>query len=251
MIPDSPAFWVLAVVGVLLTGISKSGFAGGAGVVAVPLLALIMPVTQAAALMLPLLILMDLRTMFLYRNSVDQTLLIGLLPAALTGIVIGGLMMGYLPDAWLLLALGAISLLFAVWQKLAPLLSRMRGAAWFWGSLSGITSTLLHAGGPPVNIYLLGKQLPKRVWIATAAIFFGAMNLIKLVPYSVVGAWQEMPWLAIALLAPIAYLGVGMGHRLQHRMSEAFFVNCCRVLLGATGLMLVIKSVDRVFLASL
>jgi uncharacterized membrane protein YfcA len=248
MMPDSPVFWFLAISGVLLTGISKSGFAGGAGVVAVPLLALVIPVTQAVALILPLLILMDLRTIFLSRKCIDRTLMMTLLPAAFVGIVIGGFMMGYMSGALLLMLLGAVSLLFAAWQKLAPRLIRMRGAAWFWGAFSGLSSTLLHAGGPPVNIYLLGKQLPKDVWIATAAVFFGVMNLIKLVPYSLVGAWQELPWIVIGLLAPIAYLGVGMGHRLQGVMSETVFTSCCRWLLAITGLMLLIKSMLIIFL---
>lgn len=63
MIPyDQPLFWVLAVIGLIFTGISKSGFASGAGIVVVPLLTLTMPLSSAAALVLPLLLLMDTRT---------------------------------------------------------------------------------------------------------------------------------------------------------------------------------------------
>lgn len=76
-------FWLLAIVGVLLTGISKSGFAGGAGVVAVPILALVMPVPQAAALMLPLLIVMDIKAIQLYRQHINKRVLFSIIPAAL------------------------------------------------------------------------------------------------------------------------------------------------------------------------
>ncbi|MDX1694942.1 MAG: sulfite exporter TauE/SafE family protein [Ketobacteraceae bacterium] len=240
---DLLLFACLAVTGVLLTGISKSGFAGGAGVVAVPMLALVMPASQAAALMLPILILMDGRTVYLYRRSVRWSELKTLLPAAIAGIALGGLLMGWLSDAGLSLLLGAVSLIFASWQRMAPRLMAFRGSAWIWGGLSGITSTLIHAGGPPLNIYLLGRQLPKPLWLATAAVFFAVMNLIKIVPYTLVGAWQGVPWLLMLALIPFAYLGVGLGYRIQHRLSEAAFISLCRLLLGTTGLLLMAKPV--------
>ena len=241
-LPESPLFWLLAVAGILLTGISKSGFAGGAGVVAVPLLALVLPVSQAVAMVLPLLLLMDARTVYLYRRHIERRWLLALLPAGVLGIGIGGFLLGVLPDFWLLLLLGVVSLVFAGWQKLAPRLSQFRGSGWLWGSLSGLTSTLVHAGGPPLNIFLLGLQLPKGVWLATAAVFFGVMNLIKLIPYTLIGSWQGVPWAAMVVLIPVAYVGVGMGHWLQGRLSDALFVRCCRFLLAVTGVMLIVKS---------
>ena len=72
MIPyDQPLFWILACIGLIFTGISKSGFAAGAGTVVVPLLALVMPLPAAAALVLPLLLVMDARTIWHYRHDID------------------------------------------------------------------------------------------------------------------------------------------------------------------------------------
>lgn len=89
-----PLFWGLAVVGVLITGISKSGFAGGAGVIAVPLLSFVMPVPVAAILMLPLLIVMDAKTMHYYWRSVNWQEIKVIGPAALVGIIAGGYLLG-------------------------------------------------------------------------------------------------------------------------------------------------------------
>lgn len=237
----SVVFWILAFVGVILTGISKSGFAGGAGVVAVPILALIMPVPQAAALMLPLLIIMDIKAIHLYHKHIDRTVLMAIIPAALAGIAIGSVLLTYTPGNLLQLALGIISIVFALWQSLAPFFGRLPGAGLLWGCISGVTSTLIHAGGPPINIYLISRQIPKLTWLATSAIFFGVMNVIKVVPYSLTGQWHlELFWLSL-LLIPAAYFGIWLGHRIQHKFSEQHFMQICRALLLISGVLLLGK----------
>lgn len=239
---SSIIFWVLATIGVILTGISKSGFAGGAGVVAVPILALIMPIPQAAALMLPLLILMDIKAIHIYRKHMDIAALKAIIPAALIGILLGSLLLTYTPGYILQLTLGVISIVFASWQSLTPIFGRMKGAGILWGMVSGVTSTLIHAGGPPINIYLISKGLPKLTWLATSAIFFGVMNLIKVVPYTLTGQWHlELFWLALILM-PVAYLGIWLGHKIQHTFSEAHFMKICRILLFVSGIILLAKA---------
>lgn len=238
----SPLFWLLAGIGVVLTGISKSGFAGGAGVVAVPLLALVMPIPIAVLVMLPVLLVMDARTVLYYRQHAHWHELKYILPAALIGIAIGGLLLGQLSDFLLQITLGILSILFAAWHKLTPMLGRIPGAAWLWGSLSGLTSTLIHAGGPPINIYLIAKQLPKSIWLATAGIFFAVMNLSKIIPYSLLGEWQlDLLWLSLALI-PMAWVGVWLGHHIQQKFSEQHFMLACRGLLLASGLLLLVKA---------
>lgn len=239
----SPEFWLLAVVGVILTGISKSGFAGGAGVVAVPLLALVMPLQQAVALMLPLLIAMDVQAIRYYRHDLSRIELSRIIPAATVGILAGGLLMGLLPESQLQLGLALICIVFALWQSIAPKLAAFRGAAWFWGGLSGLTSTLVHAGGPPINIYLIGRRLPKVEWLATTAVFFGAMNVIKIVPYAMVGEWDQTLLLLSLVLFPAAWLGVWLGKAIQTRVQENDFLLLCRVLLFISGILLLFKAV--------
>ena len=53
MLIQDPLFWGLALLGLLIVGVSKGGFGGGLGVVGVPFLAAAIPVNQAAATMLP------------------------------------------------------------------------------------------------------------------------------------------------------------------------------------------------------
>lgn len=238
---DSPLFWLLAIAGVLLTGISKSGFAGGAGVVAVPLLSLVMPVQQAAALMLPLLLVMDANTVRLYRRSVNLREIKTICLAALVGIAIAGTAMASLSSDTLQWILALFCIAFASWQQLTPLLGKLPGAALLWGTLSGVSSTLLHAGGPPISIYFLSQGISKTVWLAQAAVFFAMMNVVKLIPYSLNDVWRlEYLFLDVVLL-PVAIAGVYLGHKIQAHLSEAIFTLSCRILLGITGTLLLLK----------
>ncbi|MBB3167436.1 TSUP family transporter [Simiduia aestuariiviva] len=237
-----PVFWLLGSVGVILTGISKSGFAGGAGVVAVPLLALIMPLPQAAALMLPVLLVMDAKAIHYYYRETHWQSVRALLPAAAVGIALGSLGMGKLSDATLQLILAALCILFGLWAPLAQWFARLKGAAWLWGAIAGTSSTLIHAGGPPLNIYLLGRALPKLQWLATASIFFAVLNAIKVIPYAWLGQWHlETLTLSLAML-PMAMLGIWIGKRIALRINDAAFMRFCRVLLVASGGLLLLKA---------
>jgi len=238
---ESPLFWTLALIGVLLTGISKSGFAGGAGVIAVPLLALVMPAEQAAALMLPLLIIMDTNTVYLYRKIIDTQALKPIALAALIGIAIAGTAMAALPSSVLQTSLAFFCIAFACWHKLTLILGKLPGAAFIWGTISGISSTLLHAGGPPITIYFMSKGFSKAVWVAQAALFFAFMNLVKVIPYSLNNLWS-LDYLLISIaLVPIALAGIFIGHTIQAMISEELFTLVCRVLLGLIGVFLLIK----------
>jgi hypothetical protein len=248
----NPLFWGLATIGVILTGISKSGFAGGAGVIAVPLLSLIIPVPVAAALMLPLLIVMDAKSLHYYWRSVRWQELKMIAPAALFGIIVGGYLLGELPSSLLQILLGFFCIVFALWKNLTPLLGRLPYAGFIWGSVSGLTSTLLHSGGPPINIYLATRQLPKRNWLATAAVFFAMMNLVKIIPYALTHQWQfdsvvfDLPMSSLLLidllLLPVSLIGVWLGHELQKIISEAHFMSACKGLLFLSGLGLLLSA---------
>ncbi|MFT7410447.1 MAG: putative membrane protein YfcA [Oleispira sp.] len=242
---DNPLFWGLAIAGVLLTGISKSGFAGGAGVIAVPLLSLVIPVPMAAALMLPLLIVMDAKSMQYYWQTVCWRELITIVPAALIGIVAGAYLLGELPSNLLQLLLGIFCIAFASWKRLTPLLGRLPHAGLIWSVISGLTSTLLHSGGPPINIYLATRRLPKRNWLATAAVFFAVMNIVKVIPYSLTGQWDSFaldptlsaPSLLLIdiILLPFSLIGVWLGYRLHTKISEENFMLACKSLLFLSG----------------
>ncbi len=242
MIAD-PFFYLAAVPAILLFGISKGGFGGGLGVLAVPLMALAIPPAQAAAVMLPILMVMDLGALWAWRRQWDHGLMKILLPAGLLGTVLGTLTFTLFTVAGLKLALGAIAIGFVLQRWLA----RAEGAApasrsiakgWFWGAVAGLTSFIAHAGGPPISVYLLPQRLPPAVLMGTVSLLFAALNCSKVLPYWWLGLFSAENLLASAALAPVGLGGIWLGVRLHKRLDAALFYRLMYAFLLVTGLKL-------------
>ncbi|WP_237217126.1 sulfite exporter TauE/SafE family protein, partial [Falsiroseomonas oryziterrae] len=114
-----PLFWGLAIPAFLLSGISKGGFASGAGNVAVPLMALAIPAPQAAGIALPVLCAMDISGLRAWWGKWSARELRAVLPGGLAGIALGTAVFGLMSDQAVKLMVGAIALAFlarALWQ---------------------------------------------------------------------------------------------------------------------------------------
>jgi uncharacterized protein len=154
MITD-PLFYAAAVPGVILLGLSKGGFRG-IGLLALPLLSLVISPIRAAAILLPILIVQDTVAVWAYRHTWDARNLIILLPSAAVGVAFGYLLAEHVSDAGVALAVGLLSIGFAARQLLAERRAGLAPAGqpggllsgWFWGILTGFTSMIGSAGGP-------------------------------------------------------------------------------------------------------
>ncbi len=115
-----PLFYLVSVPAVLLLGISKSGFGAGFGSLAVPIMALSVTVPQAAAILMPVLLLMDLLGLAVFRKDFDLKLLKFLVPCGLTGVVIGALLFKLLDAHTVAGIVGVFTLLFLAQRLLFP-----------------------------------------------------------------------------------------------------------------------------------
>ncbi|OFZ98016.1 MAG: hypothetical protein A2Z64_12805 [Betaproteobacteria bacterium RIFCSPLOWO2_02_67_12] len=239
MIGD-PLFWLAAVPGVLLFGISKGGFAGGFGIVTVPLMALAIAPAQAAAILLPILLVMDVGAVWAYRKHWNRSLIKVLLPAGLVGTAIGTLAFRELSSNSIRLFLGALAIGFVLWRTLRRERSAtpgrpsvVKGA--FWATLSGLTSFIAHSGGPPLSVYLLPLRLAPSVLVGTVAVLFAALNWAKVLPYWWLGLFSAQNLLTSAALAPVGVAGVALGVWLHKRVSETLFYRLVYAFLLLTG----------------
>ena len=245
----SAQFWIAAIFTALLIGVAKAGFGSGPGVIATPLLSLVMPVPEAAALLLPVLLLADVFAVRHYYNQVDKPSLRALLPGALLGIVLGALFFRQFSnqERVLKLGIGVIALGFVLYQAVRSQLlqkvtkqrpSPLTGV--ILGTTSGFTSTLAHVGGPPMVMYMLPQKLPRNLFVGTTAVFFFIVNLVKLIPYAWLGLLAVGNLTITLLLLPVLFVGTRLGVWLNQRFSEIWFNRAIYLILLLVGLQLIL-----------
>ncbi|RXJ74675.1 hypothetical protein CS022_03485 [Veronia nyctiphanis] len=238
---SDPLFYLTAIPAVLIYGIGKGGLGGALGVVAVPMMALTVPVQQAAAILLPTLLAMDVFAVRYHYKFADYCVLKMMIMPALIGILLAGIYMKGGGDREMEFLVGIISLLFVILYLVDWLPKKKPGtlSAYFWSLFSGFTSTTIHSGGGPASIYLLPLKLDKRCLVATMAVFFASVNFFKLIPY----LWLDLLSLtniSTALtLIPLAPVGVAIGARLLDVVSETWVYRLCYTFLFLSGVALI------------
>jgi uncharacterized membrane protein YfcA len=236
-------FYAAAIPAVLLLGISKSGFGTGFGSLAVPIMALSVTVPQAAAILMPILLVMDVMGLAAYRGKWDGKLLRFLVPAGLVGTVVGTLSFRLLDARMVAGLVGLFTLAFLAQQLLfRPRADSPPPPRWLGGVLtatSGFTSFVAHAGGPPISAYVLPLRLPPVTFAATMAVFFFIINLSKWVPYGWLGLLDLRNMATSLALLPLAPVGVLVGVRMAHRIEPRLFYRLVYLGMFLTGVKLV------------
>jgi len=244
MITD-PIFYAAAIPAVVFMGLAKGGFSG-LGLLSLPLMALVLSPVQAAAITLPILIVQDVVTVWAYRHTWDRRNVAILLPSAIAGIVSGYLLAARVSDAAVTLAVGVISVAFALRRMAlerratppaATTADVPRGV--FWGWVTGFTSMIAHAGGPPFQIYVMPQKLPRDVFVGTGAVFFALNNWIKVPPYIALGQFTGENMATAAALFPIAIASTWAGVWLVRRVSGERFYTLVYILLVFVGAKLI------------
>jgi len=242
MITD-PLFYAVAVPAVVLLGLAKGGFSG-IGVLAVPLMTLVVSPVQAASITLPILIVQDVVSVWVFRRAWEGRSLAILIPSSLVGVLLGYLLAARVSSAAVELAVGLISLVFGarqlwiIWRGVVRPHKSSDVAGVVWGTTAGFTSQIAHAGGVPFQIYILPKRLERDVLIGTSAIFFAAMNWMKVPFYAALGQFTRPNMSTSLALFPLAVASTIVGAKLIRRVEPDRFYKLIYVLLILTGLKL-------------
>jgi uncharacterized membrane protein YfcA len=253
-----PLFYLLAIPAVTLVGLAKGGFAG-LGMISTPLLALVVPPLQGAAILLPILICQDAISVWTYHRNWSAWNLKVLLPGSVLGVGAGWLFAIYFSNAAIELTVGAIALTFVLYTWLGTWLRAYLGRppvkasrphpamGVFWGALSGFTSTLVQVGSPPFQIHILPQRLDKLTLVGTTVIFFAILNLMKIVPYFALGQFSSRNLATSLVLLPLAvatnFLGIWLVRKTPtdrfYRIAYLLMLVIALVLLwqGARGFM--------------
>lgn len=248
-LPNDPVFYLVAGAAVTLVGLAKGGFAG-LGAAAIPLLALVMDPVAAAGMLLPILMAQDIVSVWAFRKSFDRRTLVLTVPGAAVGIL-SGWWFATAVDADAVRGLvGCIALAFGAY-RLLPLLGhqvRLNGPAPEWigavmGGVSGFTSQIAHAGGPPFQIWALSRNFPHLVFVGTSSIFFAIINWMKVPAYAALGQFNLANMTLTALFMPLAIASTFAGVWLVKRVSPERFNLIINILMIAIGLELIRQAI--------
>ena len=239
------SIFFFAAFGVAVFGIGKGGFAGPISMLAVPVMSFVMNPIQAAGILLPLLVLMDVMALYIYWKKWRTDIIKIIIPASIIGIIIGSLTFQYTSENQIRLVVGIISILFVIISliqknNLALKPTKIKGI--FWSSTAGYTSFLIHAGAPPMNFYMLPLKLDKTIYIGTTTFVYFIINSVKLIPYYFLDLLAPSNLKISISLIPVAIVSVLIGYFLQKKVSQEMFYNIIYFLLFLIGVKLIFDS---------
>lgn len=227
---SDPGILIASMLAVTLAGLSKGGLGGSMGMLGVPIMALVMSPLQAAAILLPIYIVMDVFSLWSWRKEFDLQTLKIMVPASVVGIAIGWIAAAYVSGDSVRLLVGLVTVGFVVnyfvtkLQKRAqtkqphrPYLGRI------CGTIAGFTSFISHTGGPPYQIYTLPLGQNPRIFTGTSIRFFFIMNVMKLVPYFALGQFDATNLKTSFALMPLAIITTLIGAWIVRRMKPGVF----------------------------
>ena len=225
---DPVLFWVLACVAAFFVGSGKGGLPMVA-ILSVPTLSLVMPPMQGAALLLPVYLISDVYGVWIYRKSYSKRNLLILIPAAAIGVLAGWMFAADTDENVVRVLIGCVGLTFLAMRQV----SRMAGnsearpadvpCGLLWGSISGFTSFVSHAGGPSFQLYVIPQKLPKMMFAGTATILFALINWMKVPPYLALGLVDWSDWRAVTILSPVEIFGAWFGYRMTQLIPQRIF----------------------------
>jgi len=235
-------FYFTAAIGVILFGISKGGFAGPIAILALPIMSLSMSPVMAAAILLPILLIMDVIAMYLYWKTWDLKNIKIIIPPALIGILVGSMTFNYSSDDSIRIIIGTIAILFillTIIQKNNVLIKPTKTKGTFWSLVAGYTSFLIHSGGTPVNFYLLPQKLNKTIYVGTMTLTFLIINVIKLFPYYYLDQFVISNLKVSLILSPLAPISIYLGYYLHKKFKEEVFYFFIYFFLAIGGIKLI------------
>ena len=217
---------VIAILGFMI-GFAKGGF-GGLGALLTPILALVLPVALAVGVLLPMLMVGDVFAVTMYWKEWDADLVKRMLPAGIVGAIGGTFLLSWLSPDGLRFILGIFVLLLVAYKFVSDRIQLMRYEPRPWhspaaGFLSGLASGMFNNGGPAFNSYLLLQKLQARPFIATSAIYFALLNLIKVPGFLYTGVLNLPLLFSLWWVFPFIPVGIWVARVTLTRLSPSAF----------------------------
>jgi uncharacterized membrane protein YfcA len=240
-------FFLMTAFVIFIIGVSKGGLSGTVGVLATPLMALVMPADKVIGLLLPILIIADIFAVASHWQKWDNRLVLQLIPGGIAGIILGSFLISSISPLALKRGIGIVVLLFVIYKLFEQkLINTMAYQSRHWhgvlaGSAAGVSSTLAHTGGPPIVIYLLLQNISPRVFVATSALYFAILNLLKVPSYFFIGLFDFDMFRQIIWLLLLLPLSVWIGKIMAEKIDKVLFERIILVFLTISAFFLLFR----------
>ena len=238
-------FFLTVVPAIILFGVAKSGLGGSVSLISIPLMTFVMPLNQALAILLPILIFSDFISAYKFRKEFDLNTLKLMVPFAAIGAIIGASTFSFLSESYLKFILGVMGFVFTFhYFFLKKDANKPVPANYFKGAIcsavAGFTSFYAHSGGTPTSIYLLPLRLKKEIYVGTRIIFFTCINLVKLPFYLYLSMVNTSSFTQSLILLPLSVFGIFVGYKLLKIIEESLFYNAIYILILVASTKLII-----------
>lgn len=218
-----------------------SGF--GSTLIAIPLLAHLMPLKFAIPMVVVLDCVSAISMGLRLRADVSKSEFLPMLPFLLVGLLIGAFVLLNVPTRWLLLVLGVLVLIFGG-NFLIKRTAAVRLPKWTVapvGLLAGTTSSALGVGGPIYVSYFAARGATPAQIRATVPAVFSFTSVARIAIFAGVGLFNRQILMAVVALLPVMALGMWCGHRLHGHLSRDQAIRVIGALLLLSGVSLIVR----------
>ena len=243
---DATTVYVLTVM--LIATLIRSTFGFGEALVAVPLLALRIPIAVAAPLAVSVSVLIALIVVVQDWRHIEFGAARGLIVSSIFGIPLGLLLLTLAADQIVRLILGSVIVGFSIYAIVpgtrAPVDAHRR--VWMYGAgfLSGILGGAYGMNGPPLAMYGAARGWSPPQFRATLQGYFLVASLVGLAGYAAVGLWSAPVAHYVGWSIPGVCAGTLTGRWLNRRLTGAWFLRAVYLGLIVIGVVLVAQAVS-------
>lgn len=236
----------------VLSGLAKAGFGFGAGMILNPILTLFISSTAATTLLAPILWFSNFTGARIHRTSIQWGLIVRMLPMALSGTLIGSLVLTYVDEQLLKPGIGISAIVMGlilifirkkqvVEVKDQPVTNTAKKKIFYQvgAFASGFVGATANSGGLPlIALFLHDQTISKKQFTANIAMLLAVMDSVKIISYVFLGILSIKNLLLVLLFIPFIYAGGYAGKWLNEKIPEKSFFAVVHSIVFVTGILL-------------
>ena len=242
MIANWPMIHVMAVL--FLATFVRSTFGFGEALIAVPLLALIMPVDVAAPLAVLVSITVAVILLVQDWRHVHVRSVGWLVLSTLVGTPLGLLLLTRFDGGIVKICLGVLIVAFSLYSLLSRKKARLADdrLAWTFGFAAGVLGGAYGMNGPPLVMYGALRGWSPRHFRATLQGYFLPASVMAMAGYWLAGLWAPEVTHDYLVSLPVVIAAIFLGQAVNGRLDGRLFLRCIHVGLVVIGVTLVLQA---------